>query len=289
MYNVAILGCENSHANAFLNLKKEGKYADVNFIGVYSNEPEAAKKVSDEYGVSVLENYADAVGKVDAVIITARDGKYHYEYAKPYMDSGIPMFIDKPITCDSAEAVEFMKEAKAKGVKLCGGSVCKFYDELQTMKAKLKEGSMGEIKGGTILAPLDIDSIYGGFFFYSQHLVQMMQEAFGGGIKRVAASRNERKVNILADYGDFTINGIYSDTGKYYYCAAFCQEEVAAYEISFRGGYFECEFKELYELLQGGEMKETYSEFISPVFVLEAIKKAYETGEWVDVAPVPEV
>ncbi len=289
MYNVAILGCENSHANAFLNLKKEGKFQDVNFIGVYSNEPEAAKRVSEEYGVPMLENYTDAVGKVDAIIITARDGKYHYEYAKPYMDSGIPMFIDKPITTDSAEAVEFMKEAKAKGVKLCGGSVCKFYDGIQEMKAKLQEGNMGGIKGGTILAPLDIDSVYGGFFFYSQHLVQMMQEAFGYGVKRVSAIRNDRKVNILADYGDFTINGIYSDTGKYYYCAAFCQEEVAAYEISFRGGYFECEFNELYELLTGGEMKETYEEFISPVFVMEAIKKSYETGEIVEIAPIPEV
>ena len=70
---------------------------------------------------------------------------------------------------------------------------------------------------------------------------------------------------------------------KYYYCAAFCQEEVIAKEISFRSGYFESEFQELYELLEGGEMKETYEEFISPVFVMEAIKKSYETGEIVEV------
>ncbi len=289
MYNVVILGCENSHANAFLNLKKEGKFLDVNFIGVYSNDTLAAKKLSEEFGVEVLENYADAVGKVDGVIITARDGKYHYEFAKPYMDSGIPMFIDKPITCNSAEAVEFMKEAKAKGVKLCGGSVCKFFDGLQEMKAKLEEGSMGEIKGGTILAPLDINSPHSGFFFYSQHLIQMMQEAFGYDIKRVAATRNGDKVNILADYGDYTINGIYSDTGKYYYCSAFCQEEAVSYEIGYNNKYFEMEFAEIYSLLKGNDMEETYEEFIKPVFVLEAIKKAYETGEWVDVAPVPEV
>ena len=289
MYNVAILGCENSHANAFLNLKKEGKYQDVNFIGVYSNEPEASKKLSEEFGVPVLESYTDAVGKVDAIIITARDGKYHYEYAKPYLDSGIPMFIDKPITTDSAVAVEFMKEAKAKGVKLCGGSVCKFYDELQAMKKRIREEEVGELKAGTILAPLDINSVYGGFFFYAQHMVQMMQEAFGYDIKRVSAIRNGNKVNVLADYGDYTVNGIYSNTYKYYYCGAFCQEEVISSEISFRGGYFECEFQELYNLLTGGEMKETYEEFISPVFVMEAIKKSYEKGEMVEVATIPEV
>ena len=67
------------------------------------------------------------------------------------------------------------------------------------------------------------------------------------------------------------------------------EKEVIAKEISFRSGYFECEFQELYELLKGGEMKESYEEFISPVFLMEAIKKAYETGEIVEVAPVPEV
>ena len=47
MYKIAILGCENSHAKNFLNLIKEGLYPEIEVIGVYSNEPEAAKILSD--------------------------------------------------------------------------------------------------------------------------------------------------------------------------------------------------------------------------------------------------
>ena len=52
MYKIAILGCENSHANAFLDfLIKEKKYEDIEVAGVYSDEPEAMAKLKEAYGV----------------------------------------------------------------------------------------------------------------------------------------------------------------------------------------------------------------------------------------------
>ena len=75
---IAILGCENSHANNFLDyINANIEYKEsLEIVGVYSNDPEAAKALSEKYGVKVLESYSDAVGLVDGVIITARHGKY---------------------------------------------------------------------------------------------------------------------------------------------------------------------------------------------------------------------
>ena len=80
MKKIAILGCENSHADTFLNLiyNTDG-YRDIEVVGVYSNEPEAVKKLNEKYGVAILENYTDAVGKIDGLIVTARHGDLHYE------------------------------------------------------------------------------------------------------------------------------------------------------------------------------------------------------------------
>ena len=114
MYKIAILGCENSHADSFLNfIIKEKKFPDVEVVGVYTDEEEANKRMSENFGVYCAKSFDEFVGKIDGVIITARDGKNHYKYAKPYISSGIPMFIDKPITSDEKEAVAFMKELKA--------------------------------------------------------------------------------------------------------------------------------------------------------------------------------
>ena len=58
MKRIAILGCENSHANKFLaEIKENPAYSDYEVIGVYSNEDEAVKKVSEEFGVPVLPSY----------------------------------------------------------------------------------------------------------------------------------------------------------------------------------------------------------------------------------------
>ena len=64
MKQIAILGCENSHAEAFLGYlaKHADTYADVRVIGVYSDERDAAEKLRDKFGVAVMEHYADAVG-----------------------------------------------------------------------------------------------------------------------------------------------------------------------------------------------------------------------------------
>ena len=105
MKRIAILGCENSHANNFLKAIRENEeYSDYEVVGIYSDEAEATEKLNAEYGVPVMASFDEAVGRVDGLIITARHGKNHYKYAEPYIKSGIPMFIDKPITVDCGEA-----------------------------------------------------------------------------------------------------------------------------------------------------------------------------------------
>ena len=124
MYKVAILGCENSHANAFLRAVIEEKVVDdIEFVGVYSDDPAAAQKLHDMFGVPAAERYDEFVGKVDGILITARHGDNHFKYAKPYIESGIPMFIDKPITCSEEDAQEFMGLLKQHNIRVSGGSV----------------------------------------------------------------------------------------------------------------------------------------------------------------------
>ena len=86
MYKIAILGCENSHADTFLNYIYNTKaVTDVDVIGVYSDEKDSAIKLNEKYGVAVAENYDEFVGKVDGIIITARNGVNHLKYALPYI------------------------------------------------------------------------------------------------------------------------------------------------------------------------------------------------------------
>ena len=80
-------------------------------------------------------------------MVTARHGANHYKYAKPYLSSGIPMFIDKPVTVNGEEAVAFMREARENGVRICGSSCGKFLHGVVTLAQKVKSGDVGTIHG----------------------------------------------------------------------------------------------------------------------------------------------
>ena len=103
MYRIAILGCENSHADIFLKYiygdkkTQDGNYVtvseravdDVEVVGVYSDEKEAMQKLHDAFGVPMMESSDELVGKVDGIVVTARHGDNHFKYAKPYISSAV--------------------------------------------------------------------------------------------------------------------------------------------------------------------------------------------------------
>ena len=66
MYKLAILGCENSHADNFLSLIRSEKL-DIEAVGVYSHVPEAAEKLSEKYGVYAAKSYLFAVDEFDDI------------------------------------------------------------------------------------------------------------------------------------------------------------------------------------------------------------------------------
>jgi predicted dehydrogenase len=282
MKKIAILGCENSHADAFLKaIQTNEEYRDVEVVGVYSNESEATKRLSEQFSVPVLENYADAVGKIDGLVITARNGENHYKYAKPYIESGIPMFIDKPITNSEEDAVTFMKELLAHNVRFCGGSSLKQDSTVAQLKADRLAEKGGKTLGGYVRAPYDKESEYGGFFFYAQHLVEMVGEIFGRHPLSVTARENGGHVHVLFHYEDYDCVGLYCNEKYKYFVSRISETDSDAFMIpsSASREWFAREFGEYYELLSGGAQQIDPKDFIAPVFVMNAIARSLESGK----------
>ena len=287
MKKIVILGCENSHANTFLGfMRDDEKYKDVECIGVYSHDAEAAKKLSDEFGVPVMQSYADAVGKVDGVIVTARHGDNHYKYAKPYIKSGVPMFIDKPITINEDEAITFMRECREAGVRLTGGSSCVHNDWVQTLAQDRINEEDGKTLEGFVRCPLSLSSPNGGFFFYAEHLVGIVSAIFGYYPKSVCAFNNDGKITTVFRYADFDVTGLFTDNNySCYYAMRVSENHVKGSEFPIVGDSpcFKIEFDEFYSLLSGAEQTRSYEDFIAPVFVMNAVNRSLFGGGEVEV------
>ena len=280
MQRIAILGCENSHANAFLTfIKERAEFSDVEVVGVYSNEREAAEKLNEKFGVPVMDDYADAVGKIDGLVITARHGDNHYKYAEPYIESGIPMFIDKPITIDEDEAVKFMRRLSENNVRISGGSSLKQDVLIRQLKQEAEQKLGGATVGGYVRAPYQSESVYGGFYFYAQHLVEMVCEIFGRYPISVQARKNGNGLHVLFHYDEYDCVGLFCDKSSAYYASRMAQNESKSFAIPFSNDWFYEEFKEFYGILCGDGQSIGYEDFISPVFIMNAIERSLKGGE----------
>ncbi len=289
MKKIAILGCENSHANSFIKyVKEKEEFNDIEVVGVYSSYVNSAQKLSDTFGVPVMQSFDELVGKVDGVINTARHGAEHYKFLAPYIKSGAVMFIDKPITIKSAEAVKFMRELKENGVKFTGGSSV-IHDKLvQELKNDVKNNVDGVTKNGVVRAPISMANEYGGFYFYSQHIVEVMLEIFGRNPKTVEVIRTENgefkqgeTFTIVFGYENYNTVAVACD-GNYEYYALRLAENGTKGGVIFNNCMEDCfttEFRKFHDLLNGNEQEITHDDFIAPVFVMNAIYKSMYSGK----------
>ena len=289
MYKIAILGCENSHANKFLEAVIKRKIVtDIEFVGVYSEDVTAAEALREKYGVHVAKSYDDFTGKVDGIMITARHGDNHYKYAKPYIESGIPMFIDKPITCSEEDAKDFLEDLKAHNIPISGGSVCAITEHIQNLKSVAATKEYGEVLGGFLRAPVQMNSPHGGFLFYAPHLVSAMTEVFGCYPNSVQAVKNGTVYSCIVRYDAYDVNLSFVD-GNYLYYAGISCEKAYIGDTYIVNSYFDREIKEFYKLLTGGKQQKSYEDFFASVYILNALDKAIKSGFEIKVNRYKEV
>ncbi len=275
---IAMLGVENSHADEFGKLiaEKPEKYGDIEVVGVYSEDEEATKRLIDKgYTNYAAKTPDEFLGKVDAVIVVARHGDNHYKYAMPYVKAGIPCFIDKPFCANLDNAKELAQTAKTNGALLCGGSCVKFFDETKHLTRLAKQN---RVVGGMVATPINIDNPYGGFWFYTQHLVEMMTTIFGRNVKSVIANCPDeklRRVTVIFNYGDFDVCGIYSPSNKFYANVMFENSTLAEGYCDNVLYTFERELDMFVDMVKNGVMLESYDELVYPVKVLDAIHRSY--------------
>jgi len=142
MIRIGIVGTENSHAMAFakyFNLAdaKTGKrpYEDIRVTAIMGSE-ESTRKIVDTVGVDTVCTSAEEMAQiVDAVMIVNQKGSVHCDYAMPFVEKGMPIFVDKPFTSDVAQAEELYAKMQEYGCKVMGGSGCKYARALWRLRS----------------------------------------------------------------------------------------------------------------------------------------------------------
>ena len=171
-----------------------------------------------------------------------------------------------------------MRELRSHGIRICGGSSLKQDRVVQALKNERENDEGGKTLGGYVRAPYEGESEYGGFYFYAQHLIEMVCEIFGRYPSSVTARRNGAQIHVLFHYATYDCVGLFCNNNYTYYASRMSEKGTSSHDISATNEWFEREFGEFYRLLSGGEQTATYEDIVAPVFIMNAIGRSLESG-----------
>lgn len=80
----------------------------------------------------VVPNLEDMIGEIDALLLARDDGQNHLAMAAPFLDKGVPVFIDKPLT-DNAQDLEAFRGRYNAGQPIVSTSCFRYCMELLTL------------------------------------------------------------------------------------------------------------------------------------------------------------
>lgn len=281
---IGIIGAENSHTIGYgrmFNIEK--KFPGVEVLYVWGETDEFARNAMDKGGIpNMVKDPKEMMGKIDALIVDHRHAKYHLEAATPFVRKGIPTFIDKPFCYRVSEGKEFLQMARDIGTPVTSFSSVAQSDATFDIKKQVE--SMGKINNVVRYGPVDIESKYGGIFFYGVHIVQPLIYIFGEDIEKVRITKHGKNIGASLAYS----NGMLATlifSSLHYGWETFVETEAGIVELKSRVEETDParNYKDMVEMFRTGKEPRTHQSILSCVAVLEALEKSVLSEKWEEV------
>jgi virulence factor len=236
MIKLGILDFDTSHAVEFTRRLNhtdgtpkeqvvEGARVVIGCAGESKLSPERIEGFTNQmtkFGVPLVDNPRDMIGKVDGMLIESVDGTVHLERARPFLEAGLPCFIDKPFTCSAADARKIIALSEKHKAPVFSSSSLRFAPEVVEYAADPKSG---KLIGCTVHGPCSLSPIAernAGLFHYGIHPVEVLYTLMGSGCKRVT-SIHEMGVDVVtgvwADGRVATVRGLRAGASGYGFTA----------------------------------------------------------------------
>jgi len=299
MIRIGIVDTDSSHSTEFtrrinhVGIDEEQWVDGARVVAAYPGYSEAVadvKNKNEQYtqvlvdaGVEMVDSPEALLGKIDAAIVVSDDGRRHHAPAKMFIEAGVPTFVDKPMTCALAEAVELVELAAKRDVPLYSGSSLRYSPEVV-------EVASGEAIGGVVgvdaISPskMAVEGVPG-LMYYGIHAVEILYTLMGPGCESVNAIESPYGILVGGRWQDGRLGGVrgfvegvagfgfraVGETGT-------LQELVSAQYI-----YREL-LKRVVAMFETGKPPIDVHETLEMIAFIEAALEAARTGDRVEVA-----
>lgn len=163
-------------------------------VTLWDENPEAARALARTFEIErVATDLASARKGVDAVIITDDGTSRHQEHARPFLEAGMPVFIDKPLASTAVEAREIIALAARHSAPVMSCSAVRFAAE--TAEFRANPSLLGTLETAVGLCQ-------GELIYYGIHPLELAYSLMGPGIVSAWNIGEEDRNVVRLDYPD---------------------------------------------------------------------------------------
>lgn len=156
----------------------------VEVTHIWTDDPKDALHVAKASLIkNILDKPTDAIGKVDAVVIPTDKGFEHADRARPFIEAGIPVFIDKPL-CDNERDLDTFIKWHEEGKKFMSSSSMRYSPGYGKWRESTDE--LGELRYVTITTPKSWER-------YGIHALEGIYPILGPGFVSVRNTGDEKR------------------------------------------------------------------------------------------------
>jgi len=281
---VGIIGAENSHSHTFsrkFNIDKS--YPGVSVTHIWGETDEFARNSAEKGNIPhIVSDPLEMMGKINALIVDHRHGKYHLAAARPFVEKGIPSFIDKPFCYRAEEGLEFLQMARTRGTAVSSMSTSAYIRMIPEIREELD--TVKRIGHVVIYAPAYLKPEYGGVFYYVVHAVQVMTALFGDAISRVrmTLSGDLARATLLFESG---LMATILLVEQYYgfHLNVETNKGLLSYELAAEEGARNIFYTDLVEMFRTGKEPRKHQSILNEVSILEALERSHGNQQWEEV------
>ena len=115
---------------------------------VLSQSREVSEMIATTAGIeNIAADEAEMIEQVDAVLLCRDDPENHVRMAKPFIDAGLPVFIDKPV-CATLKELDYFEAEVKKGKFIMSCSSMRYGSECMSVKSAIQSFGKMELVTG---------------------------------------------------------------------------------------------------------------------------------------------
>ncbi len=114
------------------------KLSGIELVGVCDRNEDRARETAETCKTQAFTDYLDLLSRVDAASIVV-PSHIHFEISKTFLENGVNLLIEKPITTELGDADKLLKIAKKKNLIIQVGHIERFNAAIRTIKSIVKK------------------------------------------------------------------------------------------------------------------------------------------------------